>query len=90
MYEKIKKEFIEVESRLSESGIINNPEKLAKISKRHAELRGLIALIREYDNIEQQIKGNIDIINSEKDSELAEMAKSGELELTIKEEGAET
>ncbi|MCK5061155.1 peptide chain release factor 1 [Candidatus Parcubacteria bacterium] len=84
MYEKIKKEFIEVESRLSESGIINNPEKLAKISKRHAELRGLIALIREYDNIEQQIKGNIDIINSEKDSELVEMAKAEQGELEIK------
>ncbi len=84
MYEKIKKEFIEIENRLSEFGIINNPEKLAKVSKRHAELRGLIALIKEYDNIEQQIKGNIDIINSEKDSELVEMAKAEQGELEIK------
>ncbi len=84
MYKEIKKEFIEIEGRLSELGIINNPDKLAEVSKRHAELRGLISLIKEYDNIEKQIKGNLDIINKEKDSELLEMAKAEQGELEVK------
>jgi len=84
MYEEIKKEFIEVEGRLGELGIINNPEKLAEVSRRHAELRELIALINEYEIIEKQIKGNIDIISSEKDSELVELAKAEQGEIEIK------
>ncbi|MCK5211995.1 peptide chain release factor 1 [Candidatus Parcubacteria bacterium] len=85
MYKEIKKEFVEVESRLGELGIINNPDKFAEVSKRHAELRGLVALINDYENIEKQIKGNVDIINNEKDGELVEMAKAeqGELETNL-------
>lgn len=76
MYEEIKKEFKELEEQLSKQNAESDPKKMAQISKKHSELRTAIAMIFELEKIEENIRQSIEIIESEDDRDMKEMAQS--------------
>jgi peptide chain release factor 1 len=86
MFEEIKKEWRELEKKLSDPEIINDREKLTEISKKHSELKDVIELIDNLEKIKLNISQNQEIIDNEKDSELSEMASAEIVELKAKEE----
>ncbi len=83
MYEKIKKEYKDLEKKLADPKIANNHSELAKINKKYSELKDVIALIAKYDKINKEIADNKEIIAEKKDKELAQLAAS-ELEILEK------
>ena len=76
MYENIKKEFKELELQLADPAVVKDVQKLQTISKRHAELKTIIELIKKLEKIEHEIDENQDIITKENDPELINMAKA--------------
>lgn len=74
MYQKIKKDFQELEKKLADPEIIKNHQEMIKISQAHAGLKNIISLISELEKAQQDLKGNQDIINSG-DAELKELVQ---------------
>jgi len=71
---EIKKEYQEITNQLSTPSIVSDPQKMAQLGKRQAELQNVISVIAKYEKIEKEMKGNAEIMNSENDPELKEMA----------------
>jgi len=83
MYEKIKQQFSDLEKKMAEPEIINNPESLKKISREYSDLKEIIELILKLEKNEKDIKDNEEIVEKE-EGDLKEMARE-ELEKLIKE-----
>lgn len=81
MYEDIKKEFSDIEKQLLDPDIIFDQKKITAVSRKHAELRDLMAFIAELEKVQQSIKDNQEIISNEDDAELKEMAEMENSEL---------
>lgn len=75
MYEDIKQKFCELEKQLSDPAVISDQQKVVAISREHSNLKEVINLIAELENCQEKIKQNNDIIGTEKDAELIDMAK---------------
>ena len=75
MYEEIKKKFKELEEKLSDPEVIGNQNKLKEISRQHSDLKEAIEMILKLEKIENNIKQNKEIINTETDPELKAMAE---------------
>ena len=85
MYEDIKNKFSDLESRLSDPILMNDQKEMVKVSQEHANLRDVVAQIQAYERIIINIKENKEIIATENDTELKEMANSELSELEINE-----
>ena len=81
MYEEIKKQFKDIEDQLVDPKIINDQKKITAVSKKHAELRDVIRYILELEKTKNSIDGNNEIIDTEDDAELKEMAQIELVEL---------
>ena len=77
----IKKEYDEITAELSSPEIFNDAKKMAQLGKRQSELQGLMQKINEYEKIEQEMKGNAEIMNTDDDAEMKEMATTENIEL---------
>lgn len=75
-YEKIKQEYKKLEDQLSDPAIFNDTKKLAKISKKQAELKDIVENIKKLETIEYNIAQNNEIITSEPDDELKIIAET--------------
>ncbi|NCQ16320.1 peptide chain release factor 1 [Candidatus Falkowbacteria bacterium] len=75
MYSAIKQKFKDLENQLSDPAVITDPKKLKKISKEHSELKYTLELILELEKRQNQFEQNEEIINSESDRELVEIAE---------------
>jgi peptide chain release factor 1 len=91
MYQEIKQQFKNLEKKLQDPNTASNPEKLKKISKEHAELKGIVEMILELEKTEYNIKQNREIILSfasqsgpPEDKELKEVAEKELVELEKK------
>jgi peptide chain release factor 1 len=76
MYEDIKQQFKDIESRLVDPALLNDQKAMIKVSQEHANLKNVISLIASYEKILDNIKQNKEILNTEKDPEIREMANS--------------
>lgn len=76
MYEDIKEQFKDIESRLVDPALLNDQKAMIKVSQEHANLKNAISLISAYEKILDNIKQNKDILNTEKDPEIREMASA--------------
>ncbi|MDH4330898.1 MAG: PCRF domain-containing protein, partial [Candidatus Moranbacteria bacterium] len=81
---EIKKEYEEVSLELNSPEIATNSEKMTKLSKRRAELTEVVEVISKLEKVEHEMKGNAEIINSEEDAEMKEMAMEENTELSHK------
>ena len=84
MYQKIITKFKQLGCELLKPDIINDIKKYTKTSKEHAEIKEAYDLIMELEKVKQEIIGNNEIINNEKDAEMLEMAQAELTELNSK------
>lgn len=87
MFEDIKKKFKDLETQLSDPATIADSKKMAMIGREHAELKEVMTMIFDFEKIFDDIKQNEEIIATETDEELKELAAS-ELE-TLQSQKAE-
>lgn len=80
--EDIKREYQKIQDRLNSPEVVSDTRKLAKLGKRQAELSETIQLIEKLEKIEQDMKGNAEIINIEKDEEMKQMAMEENIKLS--------
>ncbi|MDD4332871.1 MAG: peptide chain release factor 1 [Patescibacteria group bacterium] len=81
MYDDIKEKFKNLEDKLSNPEIVNNPEKLKSVSREHANLKELIEMILNLEKTEKNIKENEEVIAKENDSEIKTMASEEIIQL---------
>lgn len=74
MYQEIKEKFVALEDKLSSSEVQADPREMVKVSREHAALKKAVALISEWEKVSDNLKQNQEIIKTESDSELKEMA----------------
>jgi peptide chain release factor 1 len=72
----VKSRFDEVSELITKPEIISNMEKYVKLNKEYKNLEPLIESYNQYKNIISNIQGAKDILNTEKDEEMREMAKA--------------
>ncbi|MFH0969649.1 MAG: peptide chain release factor 1 [Patescibacteria group bacterium] len=87
--EEIKKEYQEITNQLNSPEVFSDSKKMAELSKRQAELREVIEIIGKYEKLSHEMKGNAEIINSESDPELKEMAMNENIKLSEEKEEVE-
>ena len=87
--DEIKKEYQEITERLSTSSIVSDPRKMAELGKRQSEMREIITAIEKYEKIEKEMKENAQIMNSENDPELKDMAMNENIRLSQEKEKLE-
>ena len=77
--ENVNVRFKNLERQMSDPEIVSARQKFLELSKERAHLAPVVEKIKEYKKIVQDIEGNREIINSDGDEELREMA-NGEME----------
>lgn len=87
--EAIKKEYDEITAQLSSPEILGDSRKMAELGKKQAEMNAIITLIKEYDKLSLDMKGNAEIINTEEDEEMKQMAMEENIELAKRKETLE-
>jgi peptide chain release factor 1 len=80
--EDIKKEYQEITAQLNSPDMLSNPQKMAELGKKQSELQEIVGLIERYEKIEKEMKENAEIINSESDPELKDMAMNENMRLS--------
>ena len=84
--DEIKKEYQDITDQLSSPEIVSDPKKMAGLGKRQSELQEIISLIAKYEKIEKEMKENAEIVNSETDLEMKEMAMNENIKLSVEKE----
>lgn len=72
--ESIKNEYLDLQNELNSRDILSNPSKMATLGKRQAELEKTMAIINRLESIENELRENGEIINSQEDEEMTAMA----------------
>ena len=76
MYEDIKERFLDLEQKMMDSGSLKDQKEIIKLSREHASLKKAVGLISEWEKASLDLKENKEIINSENDQDLKDMAES--------------
>lgn len=76
----------QINKQLGDPGIISDFQKVKELTQEHARLKETVNAFEEIGKIEKKIKGAENIISSETDPELAELAGEEIRELTAKKE----
>ncbi len=87
--EEIKKEYAEIQGKLTQSEIISDGKKLAELGKRQRELEETMRAINEYEKVSRDMKNNAEIINTEEDAELKHMAMEENIKLAARKDNLE-
>ena len=77
---QVEKHFKEIEKKLSDPEIISNNKESSRLNKEYKNLQPIIVAFQAYTNIISNIETNKEILETEDDAELQEMAKD-ELEI---------
>lgn len=78
----IKKEYQDITEELSSPEILSDPKKMATLGKRQSELTEMVGKITELEKINLNMKGNAEIINTDDDAEMKQMAMEENIELS--------
>ena len=79
MFEKLaalEEKYDDLTQKLSDSSIISQQEKFREYAKAHAELADIVAKYREFKEVAQQLADAKELVNTEKDAEMVELAKT--------------
>ena len=80
----IKKEYEDIQKQLGSPGVVFDAKKMAELGKRQAELFDIIKVMSDLEKGEKEMKDNAQIINTEKDAELKQMAMDENIKLSEK------
>ncbi len=72
--DKVKKEYDEIIAGLSDPTVTSDPQKCAVLGKKKAEMDPVINKITQYEQLDREMRGNAEIINTEDDPEMKQMA----------------
>ncbi len=84
MYSKIKAKYKELNQQLADPQINKQTAVMIKVAQERANLKKAIELIEAIEKLEKTIENNQEIIKTEKETELKEMAKTENNQLTEK------
>lgn len=87
--EEIKKEYYDIQKKLASSEVISNPQKIAELGKKQAALHEIISIINDLEKIEATMRENAEIVNTEKDIEIKQLAIEENIGLASKKEKLE-
>lgn len=73
-FSAIESRFIQIEKALADPAQTSDPSRLRELGKEHKELSVIVSLIREFNKIENDISELSEIIKSEKDPEIVNIA----------------
>ena len=73
--QKIKAEYDEVTKKLGDSSVMSDQKAYRDLGRKEARLRPVVELIRGYEGALKQISDSEELLETEKDAELLEMAK---------------
>ena len=66
----------DLESQLSDPGVVGDMQKFKKTSKEYKDLEPIVQAYEKYKNLLSNIDFNKQVLNEEKDAEMREMAKA--------------
>ncbi|HUJ90206.1 MAG TPA: PCRF domain-containing protein, partial [Syntrophorhabdales bacterium] len=87
--EEIERRFQEIETGMARPENISNQEDFRKLAREHAELREIVATIRELKKVKGEVEKTHELATHETDHELKEMAQEELLLLEKQREGLE-
>ncbi len=73
--EQLEQEYVEIEGKLSDVAVITNQNEYKNLTRRYKQLSKVVVLYRALKNIEKDIRDADDILRTEKDEEMCELAK---------------
>lgn len=82
--ETIKKEYAELQAQLNSPELSSDPKKMAELGKKQAEMTEIIGIISELEQAEKSMKENAEIVNTEEDGEMKQMAMDENIKLSEK------
>src|SRR5262245_41237988 len=78
-----KARYDELTRKLEDPAVHSNPAELKRVSKERSPLEPLIQALRRYDRVLERIQDDSSLLKTEKDPELAAMAKAEIEELSV-------
>ena len=72
---RIKEEYAEVAKKMADPGIVSDQKAYRDLARKEAHLRPIVELIEKYEKTLKQISESEELLETEKDEELLEMAK---------------
>lgn len=78
----IKKEYSELKSEMENPEVVSDSQKMKTVGKRMAELEETIAKIARLEKMEKDMRENAEIVNSDTEAELKEMAMEENVKLS--------
>lgn len=72
---EIERSYNELEQTMADPKIASDPREMQKLGKKHVELAPVVEAFKEYEDILNQVKDTEELISSEDDEEMAELAK---------------
>ncbi len=87
--EAAKKEYENLKVELAKPEVVSDSQKMKEIGKRMAELEDITKKIREYEKIEKGMRENAEIVNTEQDPEIRNMAMEENISLSRRKEEVE-
>ncbi len=88
-YEGIKLRFEEVSNLIVDPDVISNVKRYVKLNKEYKDLKKIVDVFEQYKNVVDNIQSAKEILGSNEDAELKEMAKMELVELEPKKEKLE-
>lgn len=80
----IKKEYDDIQKQLADPEVASGGSKMIELGKRQAELSETIRVIDEFQKTEAEMKENAQIVNTEEDLEVRQMAMDENIQLSEK------
>ena len=76
-YESIKHRFEEIQQQITDPGAMSDMKRYVKLNQEYKSLEKLVSVFREYKNIVESLESGKEILETETDEELREMAWEG-------------
>lgn len=83
---KIKEEYKKISAQLNSPEMFSDSQKMAELGKRQAELSEVVAKIEEWEKLEKTMRENAEMMNSDTDAEMKQLATEENIELAEKRE----
>jgi len=71
---EVERSYRDLEERLSDPGVASNPLEVSKLAKRYAELGHVVSKYREYKGVVSKLRQAREILESESDEEMRQLA----------------
>lgn len=86
---KIKNRYDQINEQLSDSSVVSDMEKMINLSRERSDLEPIVTTSESYEKMLNDIEGNKEIVNSNSDRELIDLAESELKDLEEKKEKLE-